>query len=174
MLAKKINIFEIACTLSHLKAIKTAYDEGCDIAIIMEDDCNFDYIPFKTLPLRDLITYSNDWNCIQLAITSSYYHFKTMIRKHKELYNFSLSGAMAYLINRQGMEKILKRMECKELYVSEVFIFNYLKTYVTKPYFSYYNRNDEQSYIRENTKSAFATQTFSKHLWDNFYYNKRE
>jgi len=35
---------EIACSLSHIKAIENAYNDNCNYAIIMEDDCNFEYL----------------------------------------------------------------------------------------------------------------------------------
>jgi GR25 family glycosyltransferase involved in LPS biosynthesis len=168
---RKLNIYEIACTFSHLKAIKTAFDDNVEYALIIEDDCNFDYIKYKTLPLQKLINYAPDWECIQLSMINSKKNFEIVSNSSNILVKLDDAGATAYLINRRGMEKVLSRMNNKELFVSEIFIFNYLNTYVTKPYFSYYFRNEEISYIRENTKSAFATQTFSKMWWDNFYKN---
>ena len=38
--------YELAITLSHLKAIKTAYDDKCEYAIIMEDDIEFTLLPY--------------------------------------------------------------------------------------------------------------------------------
>ena len=35
--------YEIACVLSHVKAIQTAYDNGLDEVLILEDDIYIDY-----------------------------------------------------------------------------------------------------------------------------------
>ena len=56
-------------------------------------------------------------------------------------------------------------------------IFGIANNFLTPPYFSYpflRNQNGEKtnlSTIRENTKSAHATQTISKLLWDEYHSN---
>ena len=40
----KMNVFQIGCLHSHFKAIKTAYDNGDEEALIMEDDIYIDFI----------------------------------------------------------------------------------------------------------------------------------
>ena len=43
---KKATKGELATTCSHLKSIKKAYDDGEEMAIIMEDDMNFTLMPY--------------------------------------------------------------------------------------------------------------------------------
>ena len=99
---------EIGCTLSHLKAIKTAYDYNLDIAIICEDD-----VFFGTCTLSPDIEYiiSNapkDWEIIQL-ITKPCIQINNDDNKYikrqklKNIYN----STACYSINKRGMEKIL-------------------------------------------------------------------
>ena len=38
-----------------------------DFALIFEDDCNFEYIKYKTLPLSELVKIKDDWETIQIA-----------------------------------------------------------------------------------------------------------
>ena len=98
---------EIGCTLSHLKAIKTAYDYNLDIAIICEDD-----VFFGTCTLSPDIQYiiSNapkDWEIIQL-ITIPYkedINNNTYIKRQYTKNKYYSSTC--YCINKRGMEKIL-------------------------------------------------------------------
>lgn len=165
---KNISIYEIACTLSHLKAIRQAYNDNCENALIMEDDCNFDYIKFKNLTLENLITTNNQWECIQVACTISPKIAKSLFKSDDILINYHCYGAVAYLINRKGMEKIVN-YNSNDITVSEDYIFGKLNTFITKPYFSYYYYKEEKSFIRENVKANFTTQTLNKDYWDDYY-----
>lgn len=48
----KCSIYEIACAISHLKAIKKAFDDGNEWSLIIEDDVNFEYLQYHQLPLN--------------------------------------------------------------------------------------------------------------------------
>ena len=52
---KELTIPEIGCTLSHLKAIQTAYENGENIAIIMEDDVYVDMTNLLDDSVEDLV-----------------------------------------------------------------------------------------------------------------------
>lgn len=167
--------YEIGCTLSHLKAIKYGYELNVPYIIIIEDDVSFDYLCFKNMELFDLIKSldktDSDWDVIQLGLISTNKNFD--ILKNGGSYDFVKgydSGAFGYLINRKGMGKILDIFELgTSIHVSEIYIFGNLNTYMIQPYFTYYFRDQEPSFIRENTKSSMATQTKSKKWWDEFY-----
>src|SRR3990167_965362 len=59
---------EVGCTLSHLKAIRIAYEKGYDMVLIAEDDCCFDLIPFWPHSIEDIVkTAPNDWEILQLS-----------------------------------------------------------------------------------------------------------
>jgi glycosyl transferase family 25 len=164
-----MNIYEIGCALSHMKAIQTAFDDGLDNVIIMEDDCNFEYIKYKNNPINELIKLNNDWDIIQLGSTNTKKKFEYIIKSNLDLVKIYDSGAFAYIINRKGMEKILNNFAKNHLEVSEIMLFTKCNTYITKPYFTYFNYKELPSYIRENSKSAFTTQRVSKMLWDEHY-----
>ncbi len=174
----KMNKYEVACALSHINTIKMSYDQGLEYALILEDDVNFDYFPYKTQPILDLLIELKKENgeCLQLANIISRNLFPR-INFNKTLIKMKdVAGAQAYLITKQGMQKVLDNFEHnKNIEVSEHMIFNIANNFLTAPYFSYpflKNENGEMlnsSNIRENTKSAHKTQTISKNLWDEYY-----
>ena len=96
--------------------------------------------------------------------------FFEMINFQGELLEGNDSGAIAYLINQKGVDKILKNFYDKKiLNVSEHNMFLITKNYMTKPYLTYYNYKKIKSTIRENIKSANMTQILSKIWWDDYY-----
>jgi GR25 family glycosyltransferase involved in LPS biosynthesis len=166
----KMNKYEIACALSHYKALEEVKTKKYEVALILEDDCNFEYMKYKTLPLSELVKIKDDWETIQIAGTYSKKRFFEMISLQEELLKNNDSGAIAYLVNQKGVDKILKNFhETKILNVSEHNIFLITKNYMTKPYFTYYNYRKIGSTIRVNNKSANMTQTLSKMWWDDYY-----
>jgi GR25 family glycosyltransferase involved in LPS biosynthesis len=174
----KMNKYEVACALSHLKAIKMCYDQGLEYALILEDDANFDYFPYKTDTLLELFEELKTVNgeCLQLAIVTNRNRFPMYNFKKNKLIKSDCACACAYLLTKHGMKKVLDNFENnKKIEVSEYMIFNIAKNFLTPPYFSYpflRNENGEKldiSTIRANTKSAHATQTISKMLWDDYY-----
>jgi len=166
----KMNKYEIACALSHYKAIEEVKTKKYDVALILEDDCNFEYIQYKTIPLSELVKIKDNWETIQIAGTYSKKRFFEIISLQGELLESNDSGAIAYLINQNGVDKILKNLhETKILNVSEHNMFLITKNYMTKPYFTYYNYRTIKSTIRENIKSANMTQILSKIWWDDYY-----
>jgi len=176
---EKMNKYEIACALSHMKVIKHCYDQGLEYALILEDDANFDYFPYKTDTILEMLEELKtiDGECLQLANIIARKLFTTFnFKKNKLIKNASAAGAQSYLITRNGMKKVLDNFENnKKIEVSESMIFGVANNFLTPPYFSYpFLRNDkgeklDVSTIRTNTKSAHATQTISKMLWDEYY-----
>ena len=59
---------EVGCLLSHLKAIKTAYDNNLDQVLILEDDCSLDLMVFWEDNIISLLNKLNkpDWEIFQL------------------------------------------------------------------------------------------------------------
>ena len=109
------SVTEIACTMSHVRAIQSAYDAGHDTAIICEDDA--DFAPFSVNKLRTtMATLPIGWDILQLY-TLSLSALKVLSTcpeytciPHENFRNRrtqSLSGTQAYVINRCGMEKLL-------------------------------------------------------------------
>ena len=105
------SVSEIGCTLSHLLAIKTAYENGEEIACIMEDDVYMNLLNIQEESLDDFVKEIDvDWEILKL------YHILNNLSKnfikikdytlHLEKEGNTFSAA-CYLINRKGMKKML-------------------------------------------------------------------
>lgn len=166
---RKMSINEVACVLSHIKAIQYAWDNNYNEVIIMEDDCSFEYIEYKDISIKNLSNTNIDWEIIQLGIICDeniYNNFIEMFSKNKLIKSCYYSlGAVAYLINKKGMEKILNNFsQTKKLKVADEYVYELTNTYLTIPYFTQY-ANLFKSDIRDDTGLLF--QNKSKELWDN-------
>ncbi len=62
--------YEIAASLSHLKALQAFVNDGADIGIICEDDVSFEYESLWKRSLKDQIAEApSDWCVLQLGLT---------------------------------------------------------------------------------------------------------
>ena len=131
-LAREYSYKELACTLSHVKAIQQAYDDGHEIALISEDDVEF--LPqFWTLFPYFMKTAPLDWDVLQLYTT----HMRALKHVcklddpwiHWKPYFW---GAQGYIMNRKGMRKILTQFSLNNrVIVADEFIYHNVNTYTT-------------------------------------------
>jgi GR25 family glycosyltransferase involved in LPS biosynthesis len=103
---KSISPAEKGCTMSHLKAIKMAYDNDDFISLITEDDTSLMLSPLWDEQLSEVIQRApSDWQIINLAVT----YPKKGIKD--EFIRFDSSntgwGAWGYVINRSGMKQLI-------------------------------------------------------------------
>lgn len=96
---------ELGCCMSHLKAIKTFYEETDDeYCLILEDDANLDIARYWNFTWSDFfgeIPY--DWDCVQLTnICTGDIHVKLHLRFVNDF------SAAAYLITRHHASKLMK------------------------------------------------------------------
>ncbi len=111
---KDVTKGEISCTLSHLKAIKYAYDKNMEYVLIIEDDCSFELIDKWSDTLKNIVSKSapKDWKILQLF--TSYHCLKTdfsFYKRDRECY-----GTVAYLLNRKGIEEIVQKSIINNIY----------------------------------------------------------
>jgi GR25 family glycosyltransferase involved in LPS biosynthesis len=106
---------EIGCLMSHLITIKTAYDKGDEVALILEDDTVIDLINLLDFEFETIYKKApSDWEMVSLFHMSKWnseflkkvYHSEEYqyLRHNNIDYLYSLVG---YLINRKGMKKVL-------------------------------------------------------------------
>jgi len=137
-----MNFNELACLMSHIKAIESASEEAGDFFIICEDDAEFtmeferkceevinNCVEFdilllhKTFPIRNLSSTYCNWN------------------KMLKYNNVRIASCVCYVISRSGIKKVLnsvtriddkiKFSSCKNLQ-SDWYIYSQCDTYVYK------------------------------------------
>jgi GR25 family glycosyltransferase involved in LPS biosynthesis len=148
--------YEIGCTLSHLRAIKQAYESGTEIAMICEDDVWFSTISLVPDLTQVVRNAPSDWEILQIQNQN----MKTVsIDDLKYTRNAApkiMFGAACYLINRRGMKTIIDLTLKNETWhisglpkagVADVFIFHSATTYFTLPSLFVQNNTDISSDI---------------------------
>lgn len=174
---------EIGCTLSHLMAIKRAYDNFDDISLILEDDTNISLI--KTLDFEFSDFFKNapeDWEILKLFHIGNSEKLKS-VKKYKD-YTYLLEeesyptfSCVGYIINRKGMEKIvnyvyfqienqagfhIKKEKEKPLDgVADFFIYNLTKTYNITPNLFFPNNINLKSTIHDDHTSMHIKASYN-------------
>ena len=98
---------ELGCTLSHLIAIKTAYRNGDEMALIFEDDINFNLYPLWRKSFTEIIKdLPKNIEILQLISNKNIETINfDIIKRPNNLATHGCTGA--YLINRKGMKKVI-------------------------------------------------------------------
>lgn len=99
---KNFSKSELGCTLSHIKAIKYAYENNLGTVLILEDDISFDLLPLWEYSLKEITnSVPDNWRIIQLHNSGCNLNNKKFI-KNKICYS-----TIAYLINKDGQKQII-------------------------------------------------------------------
>jgi len=99
---------EAACTLSHLKAICQAYNDGHDMVMIFEDDA-----ALTTEFMENWRAFANqapkDWQILQWTTSNAAANRRQLYRSNDLWVAWKpyLWASMAYTIRREGMKRIL-------------------------------------------------------------------
>ena len=147
-----------------------------DYALIMEDDCSFEYICYQKKTIEDLINlmnvHHNDWGILQLAMSNRGDHNIKLKNDSEYIRKGFKNCTSCYLINRKGMNDILSApMDYGQ---ADYYLYKNTATYyVTKPYFTYRYSKLIQSTVHnmgENSKlTAYNREDASKKFWDKYY-----
>ena len=111
LFTRRSQIFrELACTLTHVKAIAQAYISGREIALITEDDVKFPSHLMEQISklLRDA---PDDWESIQLITVNENINYKLSQLYATQFVKWYPShwSTAAYFITRSGMRKTLEK-----------------------------------------------------------------
>ena len=111
---------EVGCCISHILAIKQAYESGTDIAMICEDDIYLG--TYSLIPrLSDIVSDSpKDWKILQLY-SMDFSHdkkYSNFVKNNGGKYIYvkreypkkAFTSTLVYLINRKGMSDILQKV----------------------------------------------------------------
>ncbi|THD44688.1 MAG: hypothetical protein E7774_09790, partial [Bradyrhizobium sp.] len=142
--------YEIACCLSHLKALEAALKMEGEYFLILEDDARLRFLPFlgpEDRPDRIAERAPRDWEAIQLSSL-----FRSELDREFTDWNlamedgFHIAGSAAYVIRRAAAEKMSRLFDKRDgkflvkrpdgakflnqkWMLSDVLIFSMLRTY---------------------------------------------
>lgn len=108
---KLASVGEYGCSLSHIKAIKQAFENGDEEAFIIEDDMHNMYYPLWEKSLKEVIKQKPEKAECLIFYTSNpaiYDMFEKNPKKEYMICKWTWSTG-CYYINRKGMNKILKK-----------------------------------------------------------------
>ncbi|WP_186343170.1 glycosyltransferase family 25 protein [Allochromatium palmeri] len=105
------SVVELACLSSHLKAVRIASELGEPQALILEDDIRSHYL-FDTDAI--IASAPSDWEILQLNTSNAaLINFNHRLRRQHRIlwqrWEQKSWSTGAYLINRQGMQKLMSR-----------------------------------------------------------------
>lgn len=103
---------ELGATLAHLKAIKKAYDNGEEMALIMEDDCSLELVALWRSDLKTIINQNipKNWGVASLFTFGCQNNEYDIDYSFADLPDCITNSACAYVINRNGMELLLNKV----------------------------------------------------------------
>jgi GR25 family glycosyltransferase involved in LPS biosynthesis len=126
--SKLINIkteltnYEIACTLSHLKAIFYLSKLEGEYFMVCEDDINFNYINLFDETLKDIILNSPNFDILLInktynnKIESDYVSWNSEFKKGPD---YHIAGTVCYIISKNGIKNILDQFD----YINNIYFF---------------------------------------------------
>ena len=177
----------MAVICSHFKAIKKGYNLGYDMMCVFEDDVNFELLEYYPYTIKDIIDKTpDDWEVIQLYhnedldIMTHLYgkQYLSVISRYKDF------TGTCYIINRNGMEKILNNKIntdgddqfhfINSIESPESSIFSGLNAYVLEIPFLHFGDFETtfNKYTDNDNDCKFISQdihNFNKNLLRNFY-----
>jgi GR25 family glycosyltransferase involved in LPS biosynthesis len=170
--------FELGCTLSHLKALKEAFNNKEEYVLVMEDDCNFEYLEYQKYSIGELIEMMNinytGWDLLQLATCNRPDH---NVRLSKET-NYICKGfrncTTCYLINYNGIDKLTNLNNTYKQ--ADYHLYDSINTYyLTKPYFTYNYSKIFSSSVHnmgeESKQTNYKREDENKKFWDDYHKN---
>ena len=104
---------EMACTISHLKAIEQWLNSSdSDYAIIVEDDVSFETVDFWGFTWKDFLSsVTQSYSILQMAIINNFIiNPRLHLREHLDW------SAAVYLIKRNYAEKLIKKHKVNDKY----------------------------------------------------------
>ena len=150
-----LNNYEIACVLSHIKAINYLSNIDGDYFLVCEDDIDFFNTQYFTKTLENIIKECPyDFDILQIAKTQEIsFEKKNLYEKYNRTW-----GAFAYIITKKAVKKLVEFANYNfennnfniniPLKVSELFIFQNLNTYTYK--YNFINTLNVDSSIHNN------------------------
>lgn len=177
---------EIGCTLSHLNAVRQAYNDGLEHVIICEDDIDLYWIKIWVDTISSIISNApKGWEYINLSNACN-------VDSKNNYFKYSENdcwGTVSQLWNRKGMKKILDKCYKNNKFIlnkdwgyihkevsADIYIPSLINSYVYKTYlFPTVNNEEEmESTIHKNHTKDHTKRSFDniKNLYKKFNMNR--
>ncbi len=170
----KFTKLQHACLLSHLNTIKEIRNNNNNnnINLIMEDDMTLEYKSYWKEPIKNIIKNApSDWEIILLC----YIYDKKLETNYtiSGIYNTDISSTGAYLINKKGINKIMKSYKNNKFYLNkhlpldaDHYLFSECISYTYKyPYFTYNIDNDSEIHPEHLPSHVKAKKIIAKNAY---------
>lgn len=149
---ENLSKYEIACLLSHLKAIYSVKNHGGKYFMICEDDIDLCNLHYFDDDLNKIIENAPNFDILMLNHTFG----KSLQKKYTEwnfLYNKNIhvASAVCYIISKEGIKKITDLFEkqndkflfnTQTISNSDIYLFKHVNTYIYKYNFISTTNND--------------------------------
>jgi len=155
--------YEIACTLSHIKALSYLNDCPGNYFLIVEDDVCVDNLYFLKDSLQNIISEAPTFD-IMLLFKTCFTKFNSKYISWNEEYNKGLenhiAGTVAYIIHKEAIPKILEKIKYDfstsqfiitkpfEIDVADIFLYKYTNTLTYK--YNFFATLNEDSEIHKD------------------------
>jgi GR25 family glycosyltransferase involved in LPS biosynthesis len=143
---KKLSPYEIACTLSHIKAINFLSNTLGNYFLVLEDDVSFDNLILFNNDINNIINKSEKFDIMllhkiyQTKLESEYTSWNNEFSKGHDGH---IASTAAYIITKEGINKIIEKnkydtntniflIDDANLDVADKYIYNNLNTLVYK------------------------------------------
>lgn len=104
---------ELAITMSHLIAMNQAREDGCEIAMIMEDDCEMTLVPHWKKKINEIVSEIPK-DCEIFLMCNRRFQIVSEMRIERVTNPMEFTG-VCYLITKKGMEKIKRFLPSGEI-----------------------------------------------------------
>eukprot|EP00928_Gymnodinium_smaydae_P046692 TRINITY_DN31115_c0_g1_i1.p1 TRINITY_DN31115_c0_g1~~TRINITY_DN31115_c0_g1_i1.p1 ORF type:complete len:336 (-),score=66.76 TRINITY_DN31115_c0_g1_i1:124-1131(-) len=180
---------EIACTLSHLDAIRKAFADGVEWALILEDDADLAHRPLwgRGGSIQALAQKApSDWQVLQLWVNNPEFYrnhsapnscISEMNRPLFVPWMDRCWSTMAYLVRRSGMRAILDATTAPSAsnatllplpVVADHLLFKVAKTYsLTRPAFRH--QDASVTLVQQKAEDVEKTDGWTNNFVDEFY-----
>ncbi len=156
---EEMSNYEIACTLSHIKAINYLSRISGDYFMVCEDDISFDNVGLFNIDLKKIIIDApSDFDILLInklclfELDDTYVLWQDYFDQGIDKYIY---GTGCYIISRSGINKIMEQFESEfiwksrmELKVADIYLYENLNTYVYK--YNFVNLLNENSTIHND------------------------
>ncbi len=131
---RTMSSYEIACTLSHLKALKFLSELSGNYFMVCEDDVCFNNLNYFTEDLEQIIKNAPEFDILMIHkiylynLDKEYIDWNEHINKNG--LNYQISGTACYIISRDGINNVLNKTENFD--VADIYLYKNMRTFVYK------------------------------------------